>query len=135
MRISDHISYEEATRSQTAVRFKIDNSPDAETLERMKVVANACFEPLRKFYGKPLIVSSFYRCEKLNKKIGGSKTSQHITGEAIDIDTGSREENKRLFDWAVANLQYDQIINEYDYSWVHISYRLGANRNQVLKVK
>jgi len=80
--ISEHISYSEATLSPTALRLKIDNTPDAETLERMKAVANACFEPLRKWYGKPIKVNSFYRCAALNKAVKGSKTSQHVKGEA-----------------------------------------------------
>jgi len=88
MSISEHISYNEATFSATALRLKIDNTPDAETLERMKAVANACFEPLRKWYGKPIKVNSFYRCAALNKAVKGSKTSQHVKGEAIDITAG-----------------------------------------------
>lgn len=133
--ISPHITYEEATRSQTAIRHKIDNTPDEDTLNRMEIVAKACFEPIREWYGRPLRVSSFYRCEELNKKIGGSKTSQHVKGEAIDIDTGSREENEKIFNWAKLNLKYDQLINEYDFSWVHISFSLGSNRNQSFEVK
>lgn len=133
--ISEHISYSEATLSPTALRFRIDNTPDAETFERMKAVANACFEPLRKWYGKPLKVNSFYRCDALNKKVKGSKTSQHVKGEAIDITAGSKEENKELFDWIKDNLVFDQLINEYDYSWVHVSFSLGNNRKQILIVK
>jgi hypothetical protein len=67
--------------------------------------------------------------------VKGSKTSQHVEGKAIDMDAGSKEENKKLFDWCKANLVFDQIINEYDYSWVHISYNASKNRNQILIVK
>jgi len=101
----------------------------------MKLVAEKCFEPLREWYGKPIRVNSFFRCEKLNTLVKGSKTSQHVEGKAIDMDAGSKEENKKLFEWCKANLVFDQLINEYDYSWVHISYNASKNRNQILIVK
>jgi len=139
MNISAHITLEEATRSQTAIRNKIDNTPDEATIARMKLVAEACFEPLREWYGKPLKVSSFYRSEALNKAVGGSKTSQHVKGEAIDIDTGSRAENLKLLEWAKANLVFDQLISEFPNeqgpSWVHISFSKSGNRNQFIVVK
>ena len=134
-KISEHISYNEATASNTATRLNIDNTPNAETLERMKVVANACFEPLRVWYGKPLRVNSFYRSEALNKAIGGSKTSQHCKGEAIDISAGSKFQNKIIHVWIKENLVFDQLINEYDFTWVHVSFSLGNNRKQCLVVK
>lgn len=133
--ISKHISYEEAIKSQTAVRNGIENIPSEIQLHNMKLVADACFEPLRTWYGKPLKVSSFFRCDELNKKVGGAKASQHTQGKAIDIDTGSKEENEKLFEWAKANLKYDQLINEYNFSWIHISFDLGHNRNQIVVVK
>lgn len=133
--ISEHITYEEATNSPTAKRNNIDNTPSEVELNNMKAVATYCFEPLRKWYGKPIKINSFYRCEKLNKLVGGSPNSQHRFGEAIDITAGSKEENKKLFDWCKANLIFDQLINEYDYSWVHISFKNGQNRNQVLAIK
>jgi len=135
MNISEHITLEEATRSQTAIRKGIVNIPNEHEIKNMEVVAKACFEPLREWYGKPLKISSFFRCDALNKEIKGSKTSQHVQGKAIDIDTGSREENEKLFNWAKANLKYDQLIDEYNFSWVHISFDLGHNRNQVLIIK
>jgi len=139
--ISEHITLHEATASPTALRLKINNEPNPETLERMKLVAEMCFEPLRKWYGKPIKVNSFYRCDTLNKAVGGAvnaegkSTSQHCLGEAIDMSASSREENKKLFDYAKANLVFDQLINEYDYSWVHISFKLGFNRNMTLVIK
>jgi zinc D-Ala-D-Ala carboxypeptidase len=133
--ISKHITLSEATNSPTALRLKIKNEPNPTQLEAMKVVANMLFEPLREWYGKPIKINSFFRCEELNKSVGGSKTSQHCKGEAIDMSAGSKEENKKLFDWCKANLIFDQLINEYDYTWVHISYKVGMNRNQTLEVK
>jgi hypothetical protein len=134
-RISEHISFNEATRSQIATRYGIPNIPNDVQLANMKIVAKACFEPIREWYGKPLIVSSFFRSEAVNKAVKGSKTSQHVQGKAIDVDAGSKEENKKIFDWAKSNLIYDQLINEYDYEWVHISFDIGHNRNQSFEVK
>jgi hypothetical protein len=71
----------------------------------------------------------------LNTKVGGSATSQHCKGEAIDISAGNKVENKKLFDWICANLDFDQVINEYDFTWVHISYKSKGNRKQILVVK
>ncbi len=135
MIISEHITFKEATQSQTAVRNGIDNTPNLEVTKAMISVAKNCFEPIRLWYGKPITISSFYRCERLNKLIGGSETSQHCKGEAIDMDTGIKEENEKIFNWAKENLDFDQLINEYDYSWVHISYKVKGNRKQILIVK
>lgn len=141
MNISKHITLLEATKSQTATRSKIDNTPNEVQLEAMRLVAEVCFEPIREHFGIPLVVSSFFRCEALNKAVGGSKTSQHCKGEAIDIDAdGSSVTNKQIFEWAKANLKFDQLINEYpdetgNPAWVHISFSKHGNRNQVLTVK
>jgi hypothetical protein len=102
----------------------------------MKLVAEKCFEPLREWYKKPIKINSFYRGSKLNKAVKGSLSSQHCKGEAIDMDAGSIEENKKLFEWCKSNLDFDQIINEYNFSWVHISYtEKKANRKQILVIK
>lgn len=130
--ISKHITFNEATKSTTAIRNGIKNEPNAQELSNMKLVAEKCFEPLREWYGKPIRVNSFFRCNELNTLVKGSKTSQHVDGKAIDMDAGSREENKKIFEWCKANIEYDQLINEYDYSWVHISYNSTKNRNQTL---
>jgi len=130
--VSKNITLKEATFSQTATNLGIDNTPNEEQLENMKLVAKACFQPLREWYGKPIRINSFFRSPILNKKIGGSKTSQHSEGKAIDISAGNKEENKKLFDWLKANVQFDQLINEFDYQWIHVSFNLGKNRKQVL---
>ena len=130
--ISKHISYDEATLSPTSKRYEIENTPTESQLERMKEVAESCFEPLREWYDKPIKVNSFFRCTLLNEKVGGATNSQHAKGEAIDMSGGSKEENKKIFEWCKANLKFDQLINEYDFSWVHISFRKGENRNQII---
>lgn len=133
-KVSKHISYEEATVSATAIRAKIDNTPPADVLDNMKHVAEQLFEPLREWYGKPIRINSFYRSPKLNKLVKGSPTSQHVKGEAIDISAGSKSENEKLFNYIKDNLVFDQVINEYDFTWVHISLKKTGNRKQVLKI-
>ena len=132
--ISEHITYKEATFSNTAIRHGIDNTPNADQLTNMELVAKACFEPVRNWYGKPIKINSFFRSDILNKKVKGSKTSQHVQGKAIDIDAGSVEENTKIFNWLKDNVQFDQLINEYNFSWVHVSFNLGKNRKQVLVI-
>jgi len=133
-KISQHISWREATHSQTAVAFKIDNTPSLEVLEKMMHLAENVFEPLRKWYGKPIRVNSFYRSPKLNEVLKGSKNSQHMVGEAIDISAGSPEENKKLFDYIKDNLTFDKLIDEYNFRWVHVSLKKTGNRKQILKI-
>ena len=132
--ISEHITYKEATFSNTAIRHGIDNTPNAEQLTNMELVAKACFEPVRNWYGKPIRINSFFRSDLLNKKVKGSKTSQHVQGKAIDIDAGSIEENQKIFNWLKDNVQFDQLIFEYGGEWIHVSFNLGKNRKQVLSI-
>lgn len=138
-KISEHISYQEATKSRTAIKNGIDNTPDEETLKRMKTVAEKVFEPVRDHLCVPIGISSFYRSAELNKKIGGSTTSSHVKGEAIDLDADmlGLTTNKDIFDYIKDHLEFDQLIWEYgtdkEPNWVHVSYREENNRNQILK--
>jgi len=137
--ISKHISYKEATLSPTAVRLGIKNDPSEHDLQRMKLVAENVFEPLREWYGKPIKVNSFFRGEALNKAVKGSKTSRHRFGEAIDID--ANEDNLKIALWIKQNLDFDQLIiegvdNKRNIAWVHVSYTSkDRNRKQVLIMK
>ncbi len=141
MNISKYITYAEATKSDTAIKFNIKNDPDANQLIAMKNVATKVFDPVREFVGAPLGVTSFFRSKDLNTKIGGSSTtSQHMSGEAIDIDCDKygNSTNKQIFDFIRKNLDFDQLIWEYgtdtNPDWVHVSYKLnGKNRKQVLQ--
>lgn len=134
MNLSEHITHEEATFSATALRMKIDNKPDAATLLKMEEVAGQCFEPIRAWYGKPIKINSFYRSPALNAAVHGASNSQHVKGEAIDMSGGSKEENRKIYEWAKLNLTFDQLINEFNFSWIHVSYAHGKNRNQTLIV-
>ena len=138
-RISKHISYKEATFSQTATRKDIDNTPSEEVLKRMHVVAENVFEPLRAHVGGPIKINSFYRSIMLNTAIGGSKSSQHTRGEAIDIDdTLGNMSNKDMFTFIKDELDFDQLIWEFgddeNPAWVHVSYVSPENnRRRILK--
>lgn len=140
--LSEHFTLEELTRSVTAKNRRIDNSPNAEVTSNLAILAKTVLEPLRKKYGKPIVVSSGYRSEKLNRIVGGSKTSQHIRGQAADITslTDSQKGNKELFELAKSmvengEIKVGQLIDEYDYNWVHISIPAGNKLNQVLHLK
>ena len=137
--ISKHINYKEATKSATALRLSIDNTPGEYELQNMELIAEKVFEPLRKAINGPIKINSFYRCEKLNKAIGGSIKSQHCQGRAIDIDDlYGYATNSFMYDYIKNNLDYDQIIWEFgtdeNPDWIHVSYVDGdSNRKRCLK--
>lgn len=130
-RISEHISYSEAIYSAKASALGIQNIPSEEHLKAMRLVAEKCFEPVRKWYGKSIFINSFYRNPATNREVKGSPTSDHMKGCSIDIDTKSISENKKLFDWMKDNLEFDQLIWENGGEWIHVSYRASGNRQQV----
>tara|TARA_R100000734_G_scaffold17012_1_gene13189 strand:- start:455 stop:916 length:462 start_codon:yes stop_codon:yes gene_type:complete len=138
-KISKHISYKEAIKSNTALRLNIDNTPDEVSLTNMTGVAHNIFEPLRLWVGGPIKINSFYRCPKLNRAIGGSKRSQHCEGRAIDIDdTFGYKTNAEMFHYIKNNLNFDQMIwefgNDNNPAWVHVSFdSLDGNRGRLLK--
>ena len=136
-KISDHISYKEATFSNTAKRLKITNKPKEEHIENMELLAEKVFEPLREWVGHPIKVNSFYRSEKLNKRIGGALSSAHISGQAIDITSLGGKTNLEMFHYIKDNLCFDQLIWEFgnEPKWLHVSYKKEGNRQQVLVTK
>lgn len=130
-----YFSIAEMVRSDTADRKGINNRLPQELLPAMNALIDNVLDPLREWYGKPIRTNSGYRCPELNAAIGGSKTSQHVKGEAADIDTGNRQQNKLLFDYIRKNLPFDQLIWEHGGDWVHVSFRAdGNNREQVLSL-
>jgi hypothetical protein len=133
MQLSNNLSLAEVTRSETAKRKGISNMPTAEHIENFKKLAANIFQPIREHFGKPIIISSGYRSAELNKAIGGSLSSQHCSGEAIDIDMdGTDITNAQIFNYIKNNLNFDQIIWEFgtdtNPDWVHVSF--AANRSQ-----
>ncbi len=140
MKISEHLELAELTRSDSAKRNGILNIPKPEHLENLKKLADKVFEPIRNHFCKPIRISSGYRSAELNKITkGSSATSQHSTGEAIDIDMDFTDvTNKEIFDYIKKNLSFDQLIWEFgtdkNPDWVHVSYESsGKQRKQILK--
>ena len=139
-KISKHITYNEATSSYLALKYGIINIPNEFQLKNMILLAEAIFEPLREFVGRPIAVTSFFRSKALNSKLKGSRTSQHMAnnGAAMDLDADiyGYITNKDIFDYIRENLDFDQLIAEYpddkgNPSWVHVSYKEKGNRKQV----
>ena len=141
--ISKHISEKEATKSVTALRLGIDNTPNGDAIANMKQLAEKVFEPLREWVGGPIKINSMYRSPALNEAIGGSSKSQHCCkggAAAIDIDDiYGYKTNAEMFEWIKENLNsFDQMIwefgNEDNPDWVHVSYvSEDKNRNRILK--
>ena len=138
--ISKYISYEESVTSQTAIRKSIPNIPNDMQLVNMQLVGIRVFDVIREHFKTPLRVSSFFRSLLLNNAVGGSKTSQHVKGQAIDIQGNGKVSNKMIFDYIKDNLDFDQLIwefgNDKNPSWVHVSYvSKEKNRKQILYIK
>ena len=137
--ISKHVSYKEGVHSNTALRKGLDNNPNEEQLKCMKEVAENIFEPLRSYVGGPVKINSFFRGEPVNTAIGGSKNSQHMKGQAMDIDdTFGRMTNAEMYHFIKDHLDFDQMIWEFgdedNPDWVHVSYVSEEdNRNRCLK--
>ena len=132
-----YFSYEELTKSITAKNKGIDNTPSIEIKKNLKALVDNILDPLREAYGKPITVTSGYRCPKLNTAVKGAKNSQHIKGQAAGSNgvKDVRDENKKLFDVVLKlKLPFDQLIDEYDYNWVHVSFS-DKPRKQVLHIK
>lgn len=129
-----YFTLKELTRSSTAEAKKLDNTPDKTAEANLTKLVDNVLDPLREMYGKPIIVTSGYRSKAVNNSVNGVTSSQHTLGEAADISVGSKEENEKLFNLIKDNLPFDQLINEYDYSWVHVSYREGRLRKQILNI-
>lgn len=137
MVISQHLTLGELIRSESAKRLGISNMPTPEHIENLKALAENIFEPIRAEFRVPIYISSGYRSKALNKAVKGSASSQHCNGEALDLDMDGHSHgitNKQIFDFIVAKLPFDQVINEFNYAWVHVSYkRNGPQRHQILR--
>lgn len=132
-----YFSIAELTKSSTAIKRKINNTPTKEIENNLNQLIDNILDPLREAWGQPIIVSSGYRCEALNKAVGGAASSQHKLGQAADIHAKSDSigDNKKLFELIKQlKLPFDQLINEYNYDWIHVSYS-PRNRRQILNIK
>ena len=131
MKLSKNFTLSELTRTN----LRLPNEPNCEEIGRLRTLCEKVLQPLRDLYGKPITVNSGFRGELVNKAVGGVPTSQHRLGEAVDITAGNKSENKKLYDLIANNLEFDQLINEYDYSWIHVSFTTRKpNRKQELKI-
>ena len=139
--ISKNISYKEATYSNTAIKKGIDNTPNDTQLCVMETTAEKIFQLVRDHFGVPIYISSFFRSKKLNGAVKGSKTSDHMNGEAIDMDADvfGKITNAQIFHFIKDYLEFNQLIWEYgddeNPNWVHASYVEGNNKNEILVVK
>ena len=141
MRLTRNFTYEELCRSDVAERRGINNSPwtkeeEKRVIENLKALCMEVLQPLRDFLGKPVVISSGYRCPELNKAVGGVKNSQHMKGEAADIHVENTEHLLKIMHFIMDETDFDQVIwerNRAGTQWVHVSYkREGVNRHQVV---
>jgi putative chitinase len=134
MKLTEHFSLAEMIVSPTAKRLGLSNTPTPEHIENMRYCCEKILEPVRAHFGKPVQINSSYRAPLVNKAVGGSKTSQHVNGQAIDFEVPGVD-NKKVADWVADNLEFDQVILEFytagdkNSGWVHASIKKeGGNR-------
>ena len=135
MRLSENFTLSEFTRSNTAKRKGIDNNPTEEHLHNILDLTTNILQPLRDCLGS-IRISSGYRSPRLNRSIGGSKKSQHCKGQAADLQywENGRMNNEKIYNTILSkNIEFDQMINEFNFSWIHISFSKDKNRREVLE--
>ena len=135
MRLSKNFVLSEVTRSNTAKRLGIDNAPKNDHLKSMQRIISELAQPMRDALG-PIRITSGYRSPELNRAIGGSSKSQHCKGQALDLQFWKDGQmcNREIYDWVLkSDIEFDQMINEFDYAWIHISLKEKKNRKQVLE--
>ncbi len=129
MKITNNFTLAELTRTST----RIENKPDRHQVAALITLCGKVLQPVRDLYGKSIHVNSGFRSAAVNRTVGGALNSQHLLGEAADITVYNREGNKQLFEIIRDNLSFDQLINERDFSWIHVSYKSpDDNRKQIL---
>ena len=139
MQLSKNLYLSEVTKSQTAIQKGIKNEPTKEEIQNLKDIAENIFQPIRDHFKVPIGISSGYRSKKLNQIVGGSKTSEHMSGRALDIDADiyGNITNKQIFDFIRKNLEFNQLIWEFgddnNPDWVHVSFEKGNNKKRVLR--
>lgn len=128
-----YFTIDELCWSTTANKLKINNEPDTQTKNNLTILTENCLDPIRELWGSPIKVNSGFRCAKLNTAVGGSQTSHHLYGKAADVTTGSKKDNKKLFEMILdSSINFTQLIDEKNYQWIHISYDAENLKNQVL---
>lgn len=130
MNLSKNLTLAEACITNTGIK----QAPTPIEVSNLILIAEKVFQTCRDYFNKPLKVNSGYRNLSVNKAVGGSPSSQHLTGQALDLDFGNKADNKALFEYIKNNLVFDQLINENNYSWIHCSYSSTYNRKEVLEM-
>jgi len=139
MKLSEHFTLSELTKSSTAARHGIDNTPNAAQIENLKLVAENILEPVRANFHRPIYPSSGFRSLPLNRRIGSKDTSQHTKGEAVDFEIAGVD-NLVLHNWIKKNLDFDQNILEFykdgdpQSGWCHVSWKRHGNRQQTFEI-
>ena len=139
MQLSDHFTLSELTKSSTAERLGIANEPGSVEVEHLTMICDQILEPVRNHYGVPFVPNSGFRCLELNKAIGSSDKSQHVTGQAVDFEVPGID-NKDVALWVVDNCQFDQLILEFykegepSSGWVHCSYIIDGDNRKSARV-
>lgn len=123
----------ELLKSDTAIKYNIQNSPDTKALDNLLNLIVYCLQPIRDYLGKPMVISSGFRSARINQLVHGVANSQHVLGQAADFTVPGETVSGVIFKIQTSNLEYDQLINEYD-KWVHISFNKGKNRRQCLRI-
>ena len=129
-----YFTIKELSKSSTAEKLGIDNTPTPEIRAKLNTLISA-LDKIREQYGKPIIVTSGYRCPELNKAVGGVKSSQHVKGEAADLVGRNDNETRKIFETAKALGNFDQLLYEKNSKgsiWVHISYKASGNRTMCI---
>lgn len=130
MKLSKNFTLDEMIRTSTG----IPNIPTDKEIENMRKLVENVLQPLRDYMNRPIIVNSGFRSKEVNKAVGGSKDSGHMLGTAADITMGSKALNRLVYNYIRDNCEFRQLINEYNYSWIHVEYREGDNKKQELKI-
>lgn len=137
MNLSANFTLKELTKSDTATRLGLDNTPDEETIENLKLLCEKVLQPVREHFGKPVTINSGYRSPESNAAVGGSKSSDHCKGQACDLEINGVA-NPDLAQWIMDNLEYTQLILEFytqgqpNSGWVHVSYDPNNLKKQEL---
>lgn len=135
MQLTEHFTLSEFVRSETAENKHIDNTPSQEVVDNLRALCRNVLEPARVAYGEPIYITSGYRCPALNKAVGGKITSQHLRGEAADLQVKGVRNLKRLYNAILDHGVFDQLLyesNKAGAKWIHVSYTSYGNRQQAI---
>lgn len=134
MKLTEHFTLAEFVRSDTATNRHIDNTPTTELIENLRALCRNVLEPARVAFGSPIYITSGYRCPALNKAVGGKPTSQHLRGEAADLQVHGMENLRMLYNVIKSRGVFDQLLYESNGAtkWIHVSYKSNGNRRQAI---